>query len=161
MFDQVDKTYSHLSERRKIYESIRKIINELVTDLISYSQNIIDDKNPQSIHDVRAENKPIIQFSDSMFKKNRELKKFLNQNLYQHYKVHRMSQKAKNIVIDLYNSFYNDIKLMPDEYQQYASVAITKTGADGKARIVADYIAGMTDRYAIAEHERLFSANTI
>ena len=160
-FEQVDKTYSHLSERRKIYESIRKIINVLVTDLISYSQNIIDDKNPQSIHDVRAENKPIIQFSDSMFTKNRELKIFLNQNLYQHYKVHRMSQKAKNIVIDLYNSFYNDIKLMPNEYQQYASVAITKTGADGKARIVADYIAGMTDRYAIAEHERLFSANTI
>ena len=160
-FEQVDKIYSQLSERRKIYQSIRNIINELVTDLISYSKEIIDDKVPQNIQDVRAENKPLIQFSKTMFTKNRELKKFLNQNLYQHYKVHRMSQKAKNIIIDLYDSFYNDIKLLPDEYQQYASVAMANKGTSGKARIVADYIAGMTDRYAIAEHERLFSAKTI
>ncbi len=160
-FERVDSTYSQLSERRKIYQSIRNIINELVTDLISYSKQIIGDKMPQNIQDVRAGNKPLIQFSKMMFTKNRELKKFLNQNLYQHYKVHRMSQKAKNIIIDLYDSFYNDIKLMPDEYQQYANVAIAKKGDSGKARIVADYIAGMTDRYAIAEHERLFSAKTI
>ncbi len=160
-FQQVDNNYPQLSERRKIYECIRNIINELVTDLILYSKQVINEKKPQTIQDVRDESKPLIQFSQAMFAKNRELKQFLNKNLYQHYKVHRMSQKAKNIIIDLYNSFYNDIKLMPDEYQQYANLAKTHKGDSGKARIVADYIAGMTDRYAIAEHERLFNAKTI
>ncbi|MEM7401298.1 MAG: deoxyguanosinetriphosphate triphosphohydrolase [Pseudomonadota bacterium] len=160
-FEQVDNNFPQLSERRKIYECIRNIINELVTDLISYSEQIINEKKPQTIQDVRNEDKPLIQFSQIMYSKNRELKQFLNKNLYQHYKVHRMSQKAKNIIIDLYNSFYNDIKLMPDEYQQYANLARTQKGDSGTARIVADYIAGMTDRYAIAEHERLFNAKTI
>ena len=72
-----------------------------------------------------------------------------------------MSQKAKKIILDLYTSFYNDTKLMPEEYQEYASAALEQKGDKGKARIVADYIAGMTDRYAIAEHERIFNAKII
>ena len=160
-FEQVNMKFPELSERRKIYESIRSIINELVTDLVSQSLDAILQKQPNTIDDVRSETKPLIQFSDAMYLKNRELKTFLNKNLYQHYKVHRMSQKAKNIILDLYASFYNDIKLMPDEYQMYASNAETLKGLQGRARIVADYIAGMTDRYAIAEHERIFNAKTI
>jgi len=160
-FEQVSSGFPKLSERRKIYECIRNIINELVNDLINKSLLNISDKNPSSIEDVRNHSKALIEFSDEMFAKNRELKKFLHKNLYQHYKVHRMSQKAKNIIIDLYNSFYNDIKLMPDEYQHNATKSISAKGDSGKARIVADYIAGMTDRYAIAEHERIFNAKTI
>ena len=160
-FTNVSKEHSQLSERRKIYESIRRIINELVTDLISESTASLKRMNPCSIQDVRAETKPIIQFSESLYSQNLELKSFLNENLYQHYKVHRMSQKAKKIIYDLYISFFNDIKLMPSEYQNSATDAQNIKGDKGKARTVADYIAGMTDRYAIAEHERIFNAKSL
>jgi len=160
-FANVSAKYPRLSERRKIYECIRSIINELVTDLISQSKDVISEIKPRTIEDVRTEPKPMIQFSESMRLKNRELKTFLNKNLYQHYKVHRMSQKAKKIILGLYTSFYNDIKLMPGDYQDYASAAQQQKGDHGRARTVADYIAGMTDRYAIAEHERIFNAKII
>jgi dGTPase len=160
-FEQVNTQFPQLSERRKIYECIRNIINELVNDLISHSKAAIRNKGPKNIDSVRAESKPLIQFSETMRLKNLELKSFLNKNLYQHYKVHRMSQKAKKIILDLYTSFYNDIKLMPDDYQEYAVAAQHQKGDKGRARIVADYIAGMTDRYAIAEHERIFNAKII
>ena len=160
-FEYVNTKYPKLNERRKIYECIRSIINELVTDLVIQSKSAIEDKAPDTIEDVRIETKPLIQFSEKMRLKNVELKTFLNKNLYQHYKVHRMSQKAKKIVLDLYSSFYNDINLMPDEYRSYAESAQAKKGDSGRARIVADYIAGMTDRYAIAEHERIFNAKII
>ena len=160
-FERVSVEYPQLNERRKIYECIRKIINELVTDLITQSSKAIKIKKPMTIDDIRTESKPLIQFSESVSLKNQELKTFLNKNLYQHYKVHRMSQKAKKIILDLYVSFYNDINLMPDEYQTDAVTAQQLKGDKGKARIVADYIAGMTDRYAIAEHERIFNAKTI
>jgi len=160
-FARVSAEYPRLSKKRKIYECIRSIINDLVTDLISQSAVSISNMNPKTINDVRTETKPMIQFSETMQLKNQELKTFLNKNLYQHYKVHRMSQKAKIIIIDLYTSFHNDIKLMPDEYQEYASAAQQNKGNKGQARIVADYIAGMTDRYAISEHERIFNAKII
>ena len=160
-FERVNIEYPQLSERRKIYECIRNIINELINNLVSQTTMVILEKNPHTIDDVRNESKPIVQFSAEMALKNRELKTFLNKNLYQHYKVHRMSQKAKKIILDLYASFYNDINLMPDEYQEYASLAKQHKGDKGQARIVADYIAGMTDRYAIAEHERIFNAKII
>ncbi len=160
-FEDVNKKYPQLNNRRKVYECIRSIINELVSDLVSYSSKTIRQKQTKTIDDVRNENKPLIQFSDSMYIKNRELKSFLNKNLYQHYKVHRMSQKAKKIILDLYEAFYNDVKLMPDEYQQYANTGLKEKGNKGKARAVADYIAGMTDRYAIVEHERIFNAKSI
>ncbi len=160
-FENVSAIYPKLSERRKIYECIRSIINELVTDLISQSTKAIKQMKPNTIDDVRGETKPMIQYSEAMRLKNSELKVFLNKSLYQHYKVHRMSQKAKNIILDLYTSFYSDTKLMPEEYQEYASNALEQKGDKGKARIVADYIAGMTDRYAIAEHERIFNAKII
>ncbi len=160
-FTRVSEKYPQLSERRKIYESIRNIINELVTDLITISLESLNKKELNTIQDVRKSTASIIRFSESMHEKNAELKSFLNKNLYQHYKVHRMSQKAKKIILELYISFYNDTKLMPSEYQKYAATAQLSKGDKGRARIVADYIAGMTDRYAIAEHERLFNAKII
>jgi len=160
-FEYVSNKYPKLTERRKIYECIRSIINELVTDLITQSNLIIKEIDPQNIADVRKQSKPMIQFSRDMQLKNAELKSFLNKNLYRHYKVHRMSEKAKKIIFDLYSSFYNDVNLMPDKFRGYVEIAQTKKGDIGKARIVADYIAGMTDRYAIAEHERIYNAKVI
>ncbi len=153
--------YPDISERRKIHESIRRIINELVTDVIDTSQAAITQKQPATINDVRAGKSPLIQFSEPMQSKNRELKSFLRENLYQHYRVHRMSNKAKKILFDLYAAFYNDVHLMPNEHRDRASFCQGQKGDSGRARVVADYIAGMTDRYAIAEHERVFNAKII
>ena len=155
------KKYPEISERRKVYESIRCIINDLVTDIINTSQNEISKISPITIDDIRATEKPLIRFSDEMKFKNKELKSFLHKKVYHHYRVHRMSQKARNIIFDLFDAFYKDVRLLPDEYREFAAHAEQCKGKSGRAREVSDYIAGMTDRYAIAEHERIFNARII
>ncbi len=160
-FSSTSNEFPDINDRRKIYETIRRIINDLVTDLVNTSQTAISKKMPESINDIRAYHEPLIQFSETMRAKNRELKSFLHKNLYQHYRVHRMSKKAKKIIFDLYSAFYNDIPLLPDKYREQAATAQQQNGDSGRARIVSDYIAGMTDRYAIAEHERIFNAKII
>ncbi len=160
-FQRTSSEYPDIGERRKIYETIRRIINDLVTDLVDESQKTILNEQPNSIDDVRSSDKPLIQFSESMRSKNRELKSFLHKNLYQHYRVHRMSNKASKIIFDLYTAFYQDVPLLPDKYREQVASAQKKHGDSGRARIVSDYIAGMTDRFAIAEHERIFNARII
>ena len=85
-----------------------------------------------------------------------ELKPFLRDNLYRHYRVQRMTRKASGVVQDLFGVFMGDVLLMPDEHRAAAQRFEAAQGAAGRARAVADYIAGMTDRYAIREHERIF-----
>ena len=92
-----------------------------------------------------------------MQEQNLELKRFLRTHLYRHYKVHRMSAKAVHTITELFAAFLNDPRLMPDEAQQQTALREKKHGRNGRARGVADYIAGMTDRYAIAEYERTFN----
>ncbi len=87
---------------------------------------------------------------------NRELKQFLRQRLYRHYRVTRMSVKAARVISELFEAFKGDPGLLPPEAQQHAERAAAEKGEAGRARVIADYIAGMTDRYAIAEHQRLF-----
>ena len=82
----------------------------------------------------------------------------MRDNLYRHYRVYRMSQKAKKIIFELFMAFFEDLRLLPDEYRNNANIAMQKYGDSGRARIVSDYIAGMTDRYAFSEHERIFNA---
>ncbi len=160
-FTASNNKYPKTTERRKIYETIRSIINGLITDLINTSKNNFIENRPATIDDIRALNKPLITFSEEMNLNNQKLKSFLHKNLYRHYRVHRMSQKARKIIFDLYNAFYSDIQLMPDEYRESANNSKMQKGKSGHARVVSDYIAGMTDRYAIAEHERIFNARII
>lgn len=160
-FAATAREYPNIDVRRKIHESVRRIINEMVTDLIDASQAIITQKRLASIDDVRADKHPLIRFSDLMQSRSRELKSFLRKNLYQHYRVHRKGNKAKKIISDLYAAFYDDACLMPDEYREKANICQQQKGDSGRARVVSDYIAGMTDRYAIAEHERIFNARVI
>jgi len=119
-----------------------------VVDLCTHSETNITKHQPKSIEDIR--NLPeLIGFSEGIAKQNQELKQFLRKNLYHHYKVNRMSNKASRIVHELFSAFYDNIGLLPDEFQAYAEI--------DKARAVADYIAGMTDRFAIREHRKLFT----
>ena len=146
--DVVKAKYPKLEQKRLIHETIRRMINVLVVDLCTQSTTNIKKANPQNIQAIRQA-PYLVAFSEDMAVKNLALKQFLRKNLYQHYKVNRMSAKAERIIRELFAVFLADIGLMPHEFQQFAK-------AD-KARAVADYIAGMTDRFAIREHRRLFA----
>jgi dGTPase len=146
----VQDAHPGLAGRRAIYETLRRLITALADDLIATSQERIAAHAPQDMDAVRAA-PPLIRFSDQMRKDATELKRFLHENLYRHYKVNRMRLKASRMVRELYEAFTADPSLLPPDYRT------GRGDADGQARRVADYIAGMTDRYAIAEHRRIYS----
>jgi len=152
----VKDLYPQLSERRTIHEIIRRMINCLVGDLIETSKQNLASVSPSSIEDVRQYSSPLIKFSEEMISMNLELKQFLRNNLYSHFRVYRMSKKAHHIVEKLFDAFINDTKLLANEYRLKAKIMESSDGDIGRARIVADYVAGMTDRYAISEYNRLF-----
>ena len=144
----VKSKYPKLEQKRLIHETVRRMINTLVVDLCTHSATNITKHQPKSIEDIR-QLPELIGFSTGIAKQNQELKQFLRKNLYHHYKVNRMSAKAARIVRELFTAFYANVGLLPDEFQTYAEM--------DKARAVADYIAGMTDRFAIREHRKLFA----
>ncbi|MFM1990048.1 MAG: hypothetical protein RJA99_3005 [Pseudomonadota bacterium] len=135
-------------ERRQVYETIRRMINELVLDLTGRSEALIAEAAPASIDDVRAA-PPLIAFSDEVAERAGALKRFLFDNLYRHDRVLGMTSKAQRIVTELFEAFSADPRLLPEEHRRKAD--------RDRYRAIADYIAGMTDRYAIKEHRRLFS----
>ena len=150
---EVRSAYPELSERRVVHETVRRMINTLVTDLINESRAHIERHGVVSLDDVR-EAPALISYSSEMNKRQRELKGFLRTNLYRHYRVLRMSAKAHRIISDLFGIFMSDSRLLPPQYQNMAE-------QQDRARAVADYIAGMTDRYAIREHRRIFAVEEL
>jgi dGTPase len=154
--DQVRSLYPDLPERRRVHETIRRMINHVVVDLIESTAAAIKAANPTSIEDVRAQPRPLVAMSPEVREEHKELSTFLRERVYRHYRVLRMQAKAQRVVAELFRGFFQDIKLMPPEYVEAATRGERLHDAPGRARIVADYIAGMTDRYAILEHRRLF-----
>jgi dGTPase len=154
-YDLVANKYPNLGERRLVHEIIRRMINYILTDLITTTQANIDSAQPRSIHDVREQPKPLAALSETGREEHTELMTFLRDRLYRHYKVARMTSKARRVMRELFEAFFNDINLLPTEYRTIAAAAETARGTDGRARAIADYIAGMTDRFAIGEHARL------
>jgi dGTPase len=148
--------YADLPARKVIHETIRRVINHVVSDLILTTRENLRHAAPASVAEVRARSKPLVAFSPEVAREQLKLKQFLNQRVYRHYKVLRMTSKAKLVVTRLFETLVADPKLMPTEQQESVAQLEGKLGAAGRARAVADYIAGMTDRYAIMEHERLF-----
>ena len=157
----VKRQYPTLKGRRLIHETIRRMINRLVTDLIENSQALLAQTAPDSINAVRSHAHELIGFSQNVREESLALKRFLRNNLYRHYRVHRMTVKADNILRDLFNGFMHNIHLLPPEHQQTALRFAEEAGDTGKARAVADYIAGMTDRFAIMEHKRIFDPSEL
>jgi len=148
--------YPALSGRRLVYEIVRRMINHLVTDLIDSSRARLRSSGVRSIAEVRAHPEALIGFSEATRQSNHALKSFLREALYKHYKVRRMTAKARHTVRELFDAFFDDPALMPDEHKDTGKRLESQRGPAGRARAVADYIAGMTDRYAIIEHSRLF-----
>ncbi len=150
-YAEVRERYPALEDRRLVYEIIRRMIDTVVTDLIEETKRNIEAASPKSIDDVRAAGKPLVAMSDTVREQHQSLKTFLNRHLYRHEKKLEMTARVQAIVRELFAHYMEDVRRMPDEYAEAAS-----DGDEfGRARVVADYIAGMTDRFAIAEHERL------
>lgn len=139
-----------LSGRRLIHETVRRMINALVCDLVETTKANIARCAPRTLEDVRRAG-ILVGFSEGMHDAQREMKRFLRKNLYQHYEVLRMTKKAQRIVADLFSAFLDDPRMLPDSYRSDT----------GQPRRVSDYIAGMTDRYAMKEHRRLFAVGEI
>ena len=155
-FDQMKitlKKYPKLYGSKIVHETVRLIINLLVTDLINNSNKNIIDLNIKTISDVRDSNDLIINFSDGIKNLNINLKKFLHKNLYKHPDVLEMTSQANHIIKDLFSAYIADIKLLPKDYYQYNLKKINK---NDKERVICDYIAGMTDRFALQEHIKLY-----
>lgn len=149
---EVRQAYPALPERRVVHETVRRMINTLVTDLVQQSERNIGAQGLATLEDVR--NAPaMIAFSPEMDEQQRALKGFLRTHLYRHYRVMRMSAKAQRIIGDLFGAFMADNRLLPPAFQ--------RQGDAERARSVADYVAGMTDRYAIREHRRIFAVEEV
>jgi dGTPase len=150
---EVVRQYPGLPGRRELYETIRLMITAMTADLAATSAALLADAAPQSIEAVRA-GPPLIRFSPAMRAETTALKRFLHANLYRHYQVNRMRVKASRVVHELFDAFMTDPVLLPPDYQAASGDTMKQ------ARKIADYIAGMTDRYAIKEHRRIYSLDT-
>ena len=154
-YDEVMAKYPKLVGRKAIHETLRRIINKMIVDLIETSQQLIDKANIETIDNVRQYSSPLIQYSEKMQADNIELKRFLRENLYFHHRVYRMTYRAKKTISCLFNAYFDDSKLLPPKYQSRIKENEASKGINGRAEVIADYIAGMTDRYAIEEYDKL------
>ncbi|MDP2810531.1 MAG: deoxyguanosinetriphosphate triphosphohydrolase [Rhodocyclaceae bacterium] len=150
---EADAEFPRMPARRRVHETIRRMIDAQVTDLLAESARRIALAAPRTLEEVRGA-PALIAFTDTMQAENRALKGFLRDHLYQHYQVLRMTAKARRIIQDLFGAFTADPRLLPPQYQEMAA-------SESVARATADYIAGMTDRYSMKEHRRLFSVGEL
>lgn len=157
--EAVRARWPDLAGRRVVHETIRAMINHQATDLLETSRAAIDAAGPGSVDDVRGHRTALIRFSSDMLEQHRELKQLLRRELYRHYRVYRMAMKAQRIVRDLFEVFFDTPRSLPHDVQRRVE---ERGGGDSeRARLVADYVAGMTDRFAIAEHGRLFDVDAL
>lgn len=156
VIEGVRKRYPEITEHYLIQESIREMIGAMVNDVLREAQKRIQEINPSSPDDIRNAGRAVVAFSDPMLAKVDELRAFLYERMYRHYSVMRVRLKVERIVKDLFDAFQSRYQLLPNHWQQRVEEAGGMSDDIARARIVCDYIAGMTDRYAIREHERLF-----
>ncbi len=156
-YENVIKRWQDLEQSQLRHEIIRRMINAVVSDLIETSKGLIAGVDPKNIDDVRTCGKSLISLSKETETIHKNLKKFLMDNLYRHEKVDSMAEKAKETVEYLFNAYMKDLKLLTPELQTKLECSKEDNDENAKARLIADYIAGMTDRFAFSELERISS----
>jgi dGTPase len=154
-YTAVMRRYPDLPERRAIHETVRRMIGRVVTDLIEETGRRIAAAGVGSIDDVRRQPAPLVGYSEAVREQTLELKRFLRTNLYAHERVRRLTDSSVRILKELFHAFLDQPGLLPAQDRDKLRAA---TDAPTRARIVADYVAGMTDRYAEREHARLTGA---
>ncbi len=157
VFRSVKIEHPVLDIKRTTYEAVRRLIGLWIGDVVEETTRRLEKHKPQSAADIRALDEPVVAFSAEFENQQRALRAFLYERMYKHYKVNRMRSQAKRILKELFGVFFNEPETLPPPWRQDAVQADTHR----RARIVCDYIAGMTDNYAIDEHKRLFSLESI
>jgi len=164
-YRDVEKNFGEVPERLKVNETVRRMINFLIVDVIAETERRIHELGIESFADVRKARKPLVGFSKPVRHMNGELKRYLYRHMYKHYRVARMANKAERVIHDIFNVYMSNPAMLPEAQQEQLTEANHDSdngSADEQktaqlAGIVADYIAGMTDRYALEEYERLFN----
>ena len=152
VFRRCRDRYPDISENILIHEAVREMIGLMVADVLEETRRRLKESGADSPDAIRALDQPMVAFSDGMTESLAAVRRFLYANMYLHYKVKRMKEKGKMVVRDLFAAFLSDPMLLPTELQREAG----GPDEEATARVVCDYIAGMTDRYAIEEHRKLF-----
>ena len=151
IFFQVKKDYPDIDQSRHIHEAIRRLIGEMTSDLLSESTRLIKESGVNSVDEVRGLSHTLISFSDEMAKQESDVKAFLFENMYRHNKLNKMTDNARKVVRELFSFFNGNPHVLPVKwYQKYDSSSKKTSG-----QAIADYVAGMTDRFALNEHYRL------
>jgi dGTPase len=153
--EAVMSAHPDINARRLIHEVVRRMVNRVVTDLIDTTLSALRAANPADARAVRERSSPLLAFSPEVEREHLELKRYLRDHVYRHYRVLRLTTKARRVVRALFDAFMATPTLLPPEHFQASERLQTEIGSSGKARAIADYIAGMTDRYALAEYRRL------
>ncbi len=153
-FAEVDDKYTNLDPIRRQHEALRRVFGVMVEDVLITSRARLAASSARSAQDIRGLGAPVIQFSDGLFNDLKQIREFLFENMYRHWTVRRMRRKAAMIVVDIFDIFMEDSGMMPPEWKAAAMGDETH-----RARVIADYIAGMTDRFALQEHAKLTDPN--
>ena len=152
VFADVARAYPDVDESLLIHEAVRRMIGAMVTDILAETARRVADIGPATADDIRHCGRPVAGFSDGMGENEAALKAFLSENMYGHYKLNRMTSKARRVVKDLFRLLVDEPECLPTEWRRQAGAP----GSAATAQLVADYIAGMTDRSALDEHRRMF-----
>ncbi len=158
VLSQVRSMYPNLERPRIIYETIRRLISEMILDVVQESGRRIKRLNPQSSYDVRYAGYSIIGMSDEFSEADKTLKKFLFNHMYRHDKISKMSSNGRQVVKDIFKEYFENIETFPEEWRRFAE---NSKGSSDLARLTCDFVAGMTDRYALSEHKRIFKVKKI
>ncbi len=150
---EVGDSHPGIERQRLVHETVRRLIDRMIGDVIAESRRRLARHGPDSADEVRSLGGPVIAFAPAMTEANVHLKSFLHERMYRHPKVNRMTSKARRVVGDLFSILHEEPDCLPPEWRRRAGAA---AGGDELARVVADYIGGMTDRFAKHEHRRLF-----
>jgi dGTPase len=149
---EVLRNWPDIARPRLVHETVRRVTSWMVADVLAESRRRIDALGPSSTGDVCAASRPLIAFSAQMGENERVLKLFLSRALYRHPRIEEIMDRARRVVRHLFESHINDPKLLPDDWRE----GMQDPSEARRARHVCDFIAGMTDRYALERHKRLF-----
>ena len=155
VFAEVARSHPGLEPARVIHEGVRRMIDRMANDLLGQTRRNLADLDPRSVDDIRGAGRAVVAFSDEMRTHDRALKAFLFEHMYRHYRVNRMASKARRVIRDLFSLLVTEPNCLPGDWQGQSGPPETPQ----TARVVADYVAGMTDRFALDEHTRLFDVH--
>ncbi len=155
-YRSVMQSYPDIPQGRLIYEARRRIIHAMISDMVATTSMLLSDHAPHHAEEVRNHGQALVQFSEKMTGHLENIRQYLRREMYRHYKVNRMTSKARRIVTDLFQLFVSEPECLPKEW----NVAYHhREDMASRAVVIANYLAGMTDRFAIEEHRRLFDTS--